>query len=521
MFRRFQLHRAELWVPLLFFSALLIIGIIIHRDYGLSWDDPVQRQLGLSTWDYALGRNTDLLQLINRYHNPFIEALQILPEKVLQPKSERAIYLSKHLFNFIFCWCGLIVFYLLALRLFKDFRYALLACLLFLLTPRLFAHCFYNSKDLPFLFLFVASIYFLVCWLEKPSWQNVAGMIITSGMLTGTRVLGVIIPVMILLAFVVSVGRRKMGWREGKMILVYFLLYPVSVYVFFPAIWPQPISGFFEALRLMSHFPFDVTTFFIGATVHSLQTPWYYMPVWMGITIPIGWWFFFTIGITTLIMVIFRTRFISLPWLIIILWLLLPVAAVIILHSNLYEDGRHLFFIYPPFLLIVAAGIRTMFQKSFTGEKFIRLFLPVVASGVLFITAVSIIAFMIRFHPHQHVYFNLAGRSYAADYFEKDYWGLSYRNALEFLVKYDRSDRIKVRWKVDPCEWNLAWLNGYDRQRIHVTSYNDCDYYITNYRSHRPVDASDEKLYEIRVQGFSIMAVYKMHPPNGSPNPLP
>ncbi len=99
--------------------------------------------------------------------------------------------------------------------------------------------------------------------------------------------------------------------------------------------------------------------------------------------------------------------------------------------------------------------------------------------------------------------------------------GLSYRNALEFLVKYDRSDHINVRWKIDPCEWNLPWLNNYDRQRIHVTPYNDCDYYITNYRSHHPVDASDQKIYEIKVQGFTIIAVYKMHPPNGSPNPSP
>src|SRR6185369_13278495 len=135
------------------FAVLLAGGIIIHRDYGVSWDDPVQRRLGLATWDYVTGKNHDLLTLINRYYNPFIEAVEVLPEKILHQKSERANYLSKHLINFLICWIGLIFFYRLALKLFNDYRYALLSCLMFVLMPRLLAHSFYNSKDLPFLSL--------------------------------------------------------------------------------------------------------------------------------------------------------------------------------------------------------------------------------------------------------------------------------------------------------------------------------------------------------------------------------
>ncbi len=518
----FQFHRRHQLLPFLFFSLLLVIGISIHGDYGLSWDDPVQRQLGLSTCDYITGKNQDLLGLINRYYNPLIEALEVLPEKILQPKSERAVYLSKHLINFLFCWAGLIFFYLLALQLFKDYRFALLSCLLFVLTPRLFAQCFYNSKDLPFLFLFITSIYCLFCWMERPSWKNIFWLAISSGALTGARVLGIMIPALALVALLISMVQGKMGVKEMKMPGLYFLLYPVAVYIFFPAIWQNPVTGFLEAVKMMSHFPYDVTTFFMGATVHSLQTPWYYMPVWMAITIPIGWWFFFLAGIFFLIRFLFKEgKQFSVLWLIILLWLIVPLAAVIILQSNLYEDGRHLFFIEPAFLLIAVAGIRSLLMQGFSQKDILKKISIGVASVVLLVTSYYESVFMISCHPYQYVYFNLPGRKVATDYFDKDYWGVSYRSALEFLVRYDKSDHINVNWKIDPCEWNLVWLNDYDRGRISRVKYNECDYYITNYRSHHPMDASDKKIYEVNVQGITIMAVYEMHPPTALVNPLP
>ncbi|HYV91113.1 MAG TPA: glycosyltransferase family 39 protein [Chitinophagales bacterium] len=518
-----QLHRIDRLLPALFFAALLLIGIFIYKDYGIAWDEPQQRRLGLATWDYVTGTNDDLLHTDNLYHNPFTELLAVLPEKIFHPDGERAIYKSRHLFNFIFCWVGLIFFYLLALRIFRDYHYAILSCILFLLTPRLFAHCFYNSKDLPFLFLFVTSIFCLLSWLQHPSWKNMLWMALSSGAATGGRILGIMIPVLALLAFLISVGQRKMGWKEGKMMAAYLLLYPVLAYIFFPTIWQNPATGFYEVLKFMSHFASDVATYFMGVTTHSLNTPWYYIPVWMGIIIPLGWWLFFITGMIALLVTIIKKRsvFVSVNWLIIIVWLMLPPIVIIVLHSSVYDDGRHLFFTYPPFLLIAVYGIRSLLQKSISGSKFFQLFVPAGAVSVFLITTIYVMVFMIRFHPYQYVFFNAIGRKYAADYFEKDYWGLSYRSALEWLVKSDRSDQINVCWKVDPCEWNLAWLNNYDRQRIHQVHYDHCDYYITNYRTHHPADASDEKIYEVNVQAFTIVAVYKMHPPNATPTSLP
>jgi hypothetical protein len=336
-------------------------------------------------------------------------------------------------------------------------------------------------------------------------------MIIFSGMLTGARVAGVFFPLIVFLSVAVMYFSKQLSQKEIKMIFVYMLLYPVSVYVFFPTFWHDPVEEFFKAVAVMSRHPYEVTTFFMGETVHSLQTPWYYIVVWMVIIIPLGWWFFFLAGTTSLaIEIITKRRTIPIQWMIMITWLLLPIITAIALHSSTYDDGRHLFFIYPPFVLIAVQGFRSLLQNRI--ESLNRFFIPAASTLVFLITTIYIIVFMIRYHPYQYAYFNAIGRKYAMDYFEKDYWGLSYRNALEFLVKYVPEGNINVNWKVDPCEWNLIWLSDHDQERIHIVrEQGEFDYYITNYRSERPVDASDKKIYEIKVQGITIMAVYKMN----------
>ena len=498
--------------PILFFAILLLIGIIIRGDYGVSWDEPVQHDLGLATWDYVTGKNSNFFSNENCYLNPFIALLETLPQKVLHEKSQRAIYLSWHLFNFIFCWIGLIFFYLLALRIFKDYRFALLSCLLFLLTPRLFAHCFYNSKDMPFLSLFVVCIYFFVRWLEHASWSNIIWMATASGMVTGARVAGIFFPLIFFLSMLIFGFTKK--WERKHLVQtgVYFLLYPVAVYIFYPVIWHDPFTEFFKAIELYTHHPFNVISFFMGKPINSIHTPWYYTPVWMAIIVPLGWWIFFIAGVAGLIVLKFRNPK-SFPrhWTVILLWFVLPLATEIALHSSTYDDGRHLFFIYPAMLLIATEGFRTLIYSRLSKIKFIRFIGPAAAWLIFLSTTTYLFIFMIRYHPHQYVYFNAIGRKYESDYFEKDYWGLSYRDALEFLVKYDSRPQIKVNWRVDPGEWNLIWLNEYDRNRIKLDRHRGVyEYYITNYRGIHPEDISNDKIYDLKVQGTSIMAIYKM-----------
>jgi hypothetical protein len=63
----------------------------------------------------------------------------------------------------------------------------------------------------------------------------------------------------------------------------------------------------------------------------------------------------------------------------------------------------------------------------------------------LFIVSLTVTSLqMIRYHPHQYAYFNfLAGKS-VGQKFDLDYWGLSYRDGLEYIVNNDLRPVIKL-----------------------------------------------------------------------------
>jgi hypothetical protein len=218
-------------LPSLAFAALLFVGLKFYGDYGITWDDPDQRQLGLVTFDYVTGKTDSITENANplydnRYHNPFIELIGILPEKILDSHSLRTDFLLKHFTVFIFSWIGFIFFYLLAFEILSDYRWALIAWLMLILTPRIFAHSFFNSKDIPVLFLFVICVYCFIKWIKKPVWLWLFLLTLTSGLLTGARIIGLMMPVLVIM---VTITLQLTGnFKKEKWLMLFVYLFALS-----------------------------------------------------------------------------------------------------------------------------------------------------------------------------------------------------------------------------------------------------------------------------------------------------
>ncbi|MFB0527591.1 MAG: hypothetical protein ACETVT_01785 [bacterium] len=121
---------------------------------------------------------------------------------------------------------------------------------------------------------------------------------------------------------------------------------------------------------------------------------------------------------------------------------------------------------------------------------------------------------MVKYHPYQNVYFNkLAGRnmSEVKNKFELDYWGLSYRKALEFILRTDRSRIIKVYVPNWPGKANLDILTSDGRNRLmYMENPKEAKYFLSNYRWHREEYRYKEEYYSIKIDSAKIMVVYKM-----------
>ena len=170
--------------------AFVAVGAVILDDYGVSWDEQWFRIIGRAVVDYVLG-DGELRTDHNRYYGVALEAPLILLERLLI--DSRAIYLSRHVASHLFFLTGGFFCWLLARRLFGDRRLALFALLLFLLHPRLYAHSFFNSRDIPFLALFMVALYLLQRAFRRDTAGAFALCGLSVGLLVSLRIMGVML----------------------------------------------------------------------------------------------------------------------------------------------------------------------------------------------------------------------------------------------------------------------------------------------------------------------------------------
>jgi hypothetical protein len=198
-----------------------------------------------------------------------------------------------------------------------------------------------------------------------------------------------------------------------------------------------------------------------------------------------------------------------------LLWFFLPLIAVVALKSVLYDGWRHMFYIYPAYILIALTGLLSLvkfLQVKFQGLTRRILFL-ILSFGAVF-GILEPVSFMVRYHPYQNVYFTaLAGDMVQAKKnFDMDYWGLSYRKGLEYILQNDPDSEIKVMCfgkKVGNKQIQL--LNPEDRKRlIPVGNPEEAKYFITTYRFQRKEYPYKNEFYSIKVGGAKILGVYKL-----------
>jgi len=198
-----------------------------------------------------------------------------------------------------------------------------------------------------------------------------------------------------------------------------------------------------------------------------------------------------------------------------LMWLVVPIAMVILLRSVLYDSWRHLFFVYPAFILIALSGVKYLFDIMAGNTAPCRIITVLMIAGICAGLAPAA-GFMIKNHPYGDLYFNgFAGKDMQdiKNKFELDYWGLSYRKALEYVLAADKRPVIRMLAENSPGQYNASILPANDRKRLKfVNDRNSADYFMSNYRWHKeeyPIDPRNE-VFSVKVGNAKIMVVYKL-----------
>ncbi len=507
-----------------FFVAFFVLGISIFKGYGVHWDHDTNRYYGevsFQTYYNTLVGATDPGVVegdFEQIHGPAFEVLLNVLEQTLTSGDSRDIAFIRHLATFLLFYLAVFFFYLLCKRHFNSWKIGLLGSLFLVLSPRIFAHSFYNSVDIACLSLFIISIYTLVVFLDKKTFLRAAAHAFTCAILIDIRNLGAIVSLLTFFFLALEGLQSKSLKAYFRDILPALALYTsllmLFTVLFWPYLWVNPITKFIDSFIAMAGPQWGGSNLYFGQFIHADKLPWHYNFVWMFITIPLFYSVTFVLGSLVVLKSLFKssaTQSMRRNNLIFILWLGLPLAAPAILQSTLFDGWRHHYFVYPAFLIISLNGVRSLidfFKRKSEG----KLYKALAMVFIVMITAslARVVDFMVRNHPYQNVYFNaLAGKDLRKK-FELDYWGLSYREALEYILEKDPSATIKVAVAHHPGRSNHQILTPADRKRLSYVGADKATYFLSEYRWHKEDYPYKDEFFSITVNDAKIMVVYKL-----------
>lgn len=506
---------------------LLLTGLAIFRDYGLSWDEPEMQKLGEINWDYFTGADRTRLVASDRpgddyhytdnaYHGPAFELLNQAVLRSLGLRTPRVIHFCKHLLNFLLFWGALWSFHALCRRRLGDAA-ALAALLMLVLSPRIFAEAFYNNRDVVFLSAFMLSLASCERALRLRTPGALAWHALACAFATGIRVIGAAIPLLTALALLFTLSspappRRRRMLRAAGFLLLWFAL----TTLLWPTLWRNPPLHFWRALLNNAHYPWPPPVRYFGEYPRADQLPWHYIPVWVGLTTPAAYLILAAAGLFSALRDAAGRYFRRDPrlWLdgLMLGCMLGPWLAAVTLHSVLYDGWRHLYFCYPPLLYFSALGLQSLWRALAAGVGAARTVGRLLLAGALGLSLAATASLMIRLHPLQNVYFafpycTIMPEMRAA--FEMDYWGLSYREGLEWLSERP-GGVIRVYSSNPPGRDNIQMLRKDQAARLQiVTRPSEADYFITIYRLHSDHYPGWEMVYRRSVLGATVMGVYR------------
>ena len=176
-------------------AAFAIVGVAVLDDYGTGNDEGSQRLIGYASFDYIMGDEDALIEEgdIDRYFGVAFEIPLIAVERLLRLEDSRDIYLTRRLISHAFFLAGGFFAWLLTYRLFGSRIVALFAMLIFLLHPRIYAHSFFNTKDVPFLSAFMIALYLTHRAFRRDTVWAFALCGVGAGLLANIRIMGVML----------------------------------------------------------------------------------------------------------------------------------------------------------------------------------------------------------------------------------------------------------------------------------------------------------------------------------------
>lgn len=491
-----------------------IIGLLTNQHYGIAWDEEFQRTMGLNTYNYLFNDDETLLNSSTRFYGVAIELPLILLEKITGVTSFNDIYYLRHIATHLYFLVGGFFCFILIDFLYQNKLLATIGFLLYILQPIIYCHSFFNSKDIPLLSTLMICFYLIATAFNKRRYWRFILLGIGIGFLTNIRLIGfmffAIIPFFLIMDYLITPNTKRSDYKPVLLIVVFLTSACLTLYATWPILWIAPIENLKSAVASMSQFPWDGHVLINGELVHASKISWTYFFIYFGITNPLT---YLVLGSSSILLIIYYVvktpkQIIANPILknnlIYLISFVVPIGIVLILRSVIYDGWRHLYFLYAPFILLIVFVLSKLSTSKMKTPVYVILFGTFIYIGVI----------SIYYFPHQHVFFNrLVSHSpeYIRHHYDMDYWGTSYKQAIEYILENDSSKNISISFADDPGKTNLKAFESYNRTII-VLPEDSAKYHVTTYRMR--LDDYDKfankHFHSIYVNNSMINTIFKV-----------
>jgi hypothetical protein len=476
-----------------FFIAYTLIGFATMPQFGVPLDELTQRFIGIENNRFIAGQASAADVEANKYYGPVFESISYVFEQIIYSQPLRVKLYMRHCLMFGLFLLALYCFHFIAKRLFKNEATAVLCSTFFALYPPLFAHAHYNSKDTLFLVLVVFSLYYFVKYAEQPKIKWLIGMSVIIGIASTVRFTGVFVGMALgtgLLMLQPFILKSKL-----KEIAIVFCAGLIAYYAVFPLFWVHPIEGWAVLLKYITNNPWPWDELVAGIWVKQGHQPWWYLPVWLGVSLPSLLIFLFAFGTFQFI----KNKSFKNPLPITIALLFaLPFFYTICLQPTLYDGWRHLQYIIVPIVLMAGFGMDSILN----GRKQLLKFAVITTYALgLFLNVWS----------YPYLYFNEVYRLLVPpNTFTQDYWALSSKPCLEWIAANDSENNILISSNTNAPELQAIWLGYSETNKFKFTDHPNKGKYEIQVKRDGPFQHRNGKVvYRICVGKDTISRVIR------------
>ena len=504
-------------------------GFIIYKDYGISVDEVGYRHQGIvvlhklsSTFlpeftNKVKGENLyatvdDVLYTTALFSGVPFHYFAAFLEYIFKFENKENIFYFKHLLTFLFFFIGAIFFYFLLILRFKEKKIAITGTIFLIFSPRIFADSFYSPNDIVFMVLTIILCYFFFKYFVKFSLKYLLLIAFFTSISIGMRPMAIYLPfIFILYLFFCFLNKKITLIFFIKNLFLLLILTLLLSFIVNPVLWNDPIKNFISPLKFaLSSNVSEIL--YMGKFYPNTELPWHYLIVWIFITTPVLYLILFLIGITKTIIKIRSSNLFKIKKdlffdLLIITLFLLPFFSAIFFSKSLLNSWRHLFFIYPLILFVSIIGLEFILKNLL--KKIIVIFYSLIIVSLAFTGL-----WMYLNHPFQMVYFNILAGNNLQDKFELDYWGLSNKTAIQYILKNDHRDKIKIAGVSNTrLNYTLFLFDKKSKDRIKLVQDSDqSDYVISIYndkiRRNDMINKKYKIFHEIKVDSYYINSIF-------------